>query len=378
MSTESPTTTSRGPPSASPTSSRARISVDPSLYPKAEAALDRSLDINQTDNFLGYAGRSNLAAARHRFTDAKQFALDGLAINASNALLYGALSDAETQLGQYDAATDDVQKMIDRSPDTASFARASYTFELRGNTAEAVRLMERARDAAPNGDDRAFALYFLGELSFDQGDVNTALGYYVAALQASPNGILAQAGRAKALAASGQTLTAADAYATLVEKVPDPLYLVPYGKLLESLGRDDEAQTQYRVASVAWQLYAANGVEPDADQVLFVADNGDPAEAVTLGEEAVKNRPFLAVQDAYAWALYRNGRFTEALEQSNAALALGTRSARYHFHAGMIHKALGQDAAARDELTTALAINPRFDPIDVPVATDALAELGSG
>ncbi len=42
----------------------------------------------------------------------------------------------------------------------------------------------------------------------------------------------------------------------------------------------------------------------------------------------------------------------------------------------MIHKALGEDDVAHDELTTALAINPRFDPIDVGVATAALAELG--
>ncbi len=101
--------------------------------------------------------------------------------------------------------------------------------------------------------------------------------------------------------------------------MPDPVYLVPYGKLLESLGRTDEAEEQYRVAAVAWQLYAANGVEPDADQVLFVADHGEPAEALALAETAMRFRPFLAVHDAYAWALYRNGRFVEARTESDAA-----------------------------------------------------------
>ena len=355
---------------------QARISVDPSLYARAESALDRSFEINEDDNAIGYAGRSNLAAARHRFAEARDFAVQGLAANPSSAYLYGALADAQTQLGQYDAAADSVQQMLDISPDTSSFARASYTWELQGDTSQAVELMERARDAAPNNDDKAFALYYLGELSFDRGDIDGALGHYTDALAASPADILAQAGRAKALATSGQTLTAVDIYAALVARVPDPLYLVPYGKLLESLGRTDEAEEQYRVAAVAWQLYAANGVEPDADQVLFVADHGEPAEALALAETAVRFRPFLAVHDAYAWALYRNGRFVEARTESDAALALGTSSARYHFHAGMIHKALGEDDVARDELTTALAINPRFDPIDVGVATAALAELG--
>jgi len=357
---------------------QARVSADPSLYARAEAALDRSLEINQADNFIGYAGRSNLAGARHRFADAKQFALDGLAINGFSALLYGALSDAETQLGEYGAAADHVQRMVDLSPDTSSYARASYTWELRGDTAKATELMEQARAAAPTNEDKAFALSYLGELAFDQGDADAALGHYLAALEAAPDDLLAQLGRAKALAATGQIQTALDAYAEMVDRIPDPLYLIPYGRLLESRGQADEAEEQYRVARVAWQLYEANGVEPDADQVLFVADKGDPQEALRLAQTAVAARPFLAVQDAHAWALYRNGRYDDALREIQAALQLGTRSARFHFHAGMIQRALGNDDAARTELTTAMAINPKFDPIDAGIAATTLKELGAG
>lgn len=356
---------------------QAGTSADPTLYGRAEAALDRSFEINEADNFLGYAGRASLAGARHRFAEAKQFALDGLAINEFSPLLYGSLSDAETQLGEYAAAADHVQRMVDLAPDTSSFARASYTWELRGDTAQATELMERARAAAPTSDDKAFALSYLGELAFDQGDVDAALGNYLDALEVAPDHVLAEAGRAKALAATGQIQTALDAYARLVERLPEPGYLVPYGRLLESQGRIDEAEEQYRVAGVAWKLYEANGVEPDADQVLFAADKGDPKEALRVAEIAVAARPFLAVQDAYAWALYRNGRYDEALRATQSALQLGTRSARFHFHAGMIHLALGAKDSARDELSTALEINPTFDPIDAGIAATTLAELGT-
>ncbi len=356
---------------------QARVSADPTLYARAEAALGRSLTINDTANFVAYAGRSNLAGARHRFADAKRFALEGLAINSFSALLYGALSDAETQLGEYDAAANHVQRMVDLSPDTSSYARVSYTWELRGDTAKATELMQQARAAAPNGDDKAFALSYLGEIAFDQGDANAALGHYLDALKVAPDDVFAQAGRAKALAATGQIQTALDGYAELVERIPDPLYLIPYGRLLESRGQIKEADEQYRVARVAWKLYEANGVEPDADQVLFVADKGDPADALRLAETAVAARPFLAVQDAYAWALYRNGRYDDALRASKAALQLGTRSARFHFHAGMIHRAMGANDAARTELTTAVAINPKFDPIDAGIAAKTLGELGA-
>jgi tetratricopeptide (TPR) repeat protein len=356
---------------------QARISADPSLYGRAEGALDRSLKIDDTQNFVAYAGRSNLAGAQHRFADAKQFALKGLAINDYNAVLYGALSDAEIQLGEYSAAADHVQRMLEISPDASSYARASYIAELRGDTARAELLMQQAHAAAPTGDDKASALYYLGDLAFDQGDANAALEHYLDALEAAPDYVLAQAGRAKALAATGQTQAALDAYAEVVDRVPDPLYVIPYGRLLERQGRIGDAGEQYRVAGVAWKLYEANGVEPDADQILFVADKGDPQEALRIAETAVAARPFLAIQDAYAWALYRNGRYDDAERAVEAALQLGTRSAQFHFHAGMIQLAKGARDAARTELAAAMAINPNFDPIDARIAATTLAELGA-
>jgi hypothetical protein len=141
----------------------------------------------------------------------------------------------------------------------------------------------------------------------------------------------AQAGRAKALAAAGQTQAALDSYAEIVDRVPDPLYVIPYGRLLESQGRTGEAEEQYRVAGVAWKLHETNGVEPDADQILIVADEGDPQEALRMAETAVPVRPFLAVQDAYAWALHRNGRYDDAERAVQAARQLGTRDAQFHF-----------------------------------------------
>ncbi len=83
------------------------------------------------------------------------------------------------------------------------------------------------------------------------------------------------------------------------------------------------------------------------------------------------------MHDAYAWALHVNGRDAEAKEASNKALALGTRHALLHFHAGMIDLALGDTDGARTNLRTALDINPHFSPRLVPVARQTLAELGA-
>jgi len=355
---------------------QARISVDPAYYPRAEGALERSLDIDTADNFIAYAGLSALASARHDFAVAKEHAETGLEINPYSSLLYGALSDAEIQLGNYDAAFDAVQKMINLSPDTSSLSRASYTWELRGNLDRAGQLMQRALDDAPNPEDRAFALFQLGELDFNAGDPNAALEHYLGALSASPDNPAALAGQARALAALGQTEAALDTYATLVQRAPEPTYLLEYGELLESLGRTSEAEAQYEIFTVTQQLFAANGVRPDAVLALFHADHGDPEVALAAAEEALADNPFLTVHDAYAWALHRNGRNEEALTAVDRALSLGYRNARIHYHAGMISLALGDEERARTELTRALEINPHFNPLEAEAARSTLATLG--
>jgi tetratricopeptide (TPR) repeat protein len=335
-----------------------------------------SLSIDDADNFLAYAGLASLANARHDFAAAKSYAQRGLAINGYSDVLYGALSDAELQLGEYPAATADVDKMVNLSPDTSSLARASYVRELSGDIDQARTLMRQALDDAPTASDRAFALYYLGELDFDIGDFNGALTYYRRALDASPGDPASTEGKAKAEAALGQDLTALDDYAALVQRTPEPSYLIEYGELLQSLGRSSEADEQYAIFATTQRLFEANGVAPDSAPTLFYADHGDPHVALQNAEKGIATRPFVVMYDAYAWALHRNGRDSEALAAIDTAMASGMKSALFHFHKGMIERSLGNLADARVELRRALDINPQFNPLDVPVAKAALADMG--
>jgi tetratricopeptide (TPR) repeat protein len=355
---------------------QAKVTVDPSFYPRADDALGQSLVINRSTNFLAYAGLSALASARHDFSTAKTYAEQGLAINSFSSILYGALSDAELQLGNYDAAIAAVQRMVDLSPDTTSLARASYTWELRGNIDEARRLMRRALDDAATASNRAFALVHLGGLAADQGDANAALTYYRDALVAAPDDAAALAGKAKAEAALGQVETALDDYAAVVARAPEPGYIVEYARLLESVGRTQEAEAQYRVVQATQRLFAANGVEPDAVETLLEVERGNVAKAVADAERGIASRPFVAMHDAHAWALHAAGRHGEARVAIDRAKALGTRSALFEFHDGMISLALGDTTRARTALTAALAINPNFDPLSAKAAREALASIG--
>ena len=120
---------------------QARVTADPTYYGKAEGSLRRSLQINTSDNFVADAGMAALTAARHDFAAARSWALRGLTVDPSNATLYGALDDADTQLGDYPGAFSATQRMLDLVPDSSSLARASYTWELRGNLGLATQDM---------------------------------------------------------------------------------------------------------------------------------------------------------------------------------------------------------------------------------------------
>ncbi len=357
---------------------QARVTGDPTYYPKAEGALARSLALDTDDNFVAAAGMAALSSGRHDFAGARQWAERGLAINPSNATLYGALGDAQTQLGHYPEAFDAIQRMVDLAPGTASLSRTSYAWELRGDLDRARAAMRRALDEAGTGADRAFARYYLGELAFNAGDAATALAYDEAGMKADPGFAPLLEGRARAEAALGRADAAVADYAQLVERMPQPGYVLQYGELLQSLNRQVEADEQYRVFRAESALFASNGVNLDVDAVLFEADHGDAAEAVRLAEAGVRTRPFLDMQDAYAWALHAAGRNAEAIEWSIKAKSLGTRSALFAYHAGMIELALGDLGAARRDLDAALALNPRFSPLAAPLARQARDRLGDG
>jgi tetratricopeptide (TPR) repeat protein len=355
---------------------QAKLTVNSDYYPKAQGALDTSLAINDDDNFLAYAGLSALASAQHDFGAAESFARKGLARNASSPVLYGALGDALVQLGRYNEADDAITKMASLRPDTSSFSRQSYLRELRGDTAGARTLMQQALNVAPTPADKAFALFYLGELLFNAGDANAALDNYREALAASPTDIQALAGKAKAEAALGQHLTAIDDYTAVVARAPEPGLVLEFGEFLQSIGRVADAKAQYDVVEATQRLFETNGVEPDATPTLFAADHGTPAAALANAEKGITTRPFVVMQDAYAWALHVNGRDAEALAALQPALQLGTRSALMRYHAGMIHLSLGRRDLAQAELTTALAINPFFHPLAAPIAMQTLNTLG--
>src|SRR5262249_18383539 len=92
---------------------QARVTADPTYYPKAEGAVRQSLSLKPDANVDALIARGALANARHDFASARVDALAALAADAYSADAYGVLADAQTQLGNTTGATDAVQHMLD-------------------------------------------------------------------------------------------------------------------------------------------------------------------------------------------------------------------------------------------------------------------------
>ena len=353
-----------------------RVTVDPSYYPKAEGALRRSVELHADGNFAADIGLGALANARHEFGDAAVEAQRALAADPYSATANGVLADAETQLGDYPAATAAVQRMLDLKPGIDSFSRASYEREIHGDHAGAVAALQQGLDSASTPADIAFCRYYLGELAFNTGDLAEAARQYAAGIAADPGYAPPLEGKAKVEAALGDTAGAIRDYRAVVNRVPQPQYVLELGDLEMSLGHQAAAEEQYRLLAAEQRLFDANGVVDDLTAAQFAADHGDPGGALRHAEAEWGRRHSVLVADALAWALHVNGRDTEALGYERQATALGEKNAVFLFHAGMIERSLGQREAAHRDLSDALGINPHFSVLLAPVAGAALAGLG--
>ncbi len=341
---------------------RARSTGDPSWYPKAEGSYQQSLDTGPAGNFLAEAGMAVLASARHDFVGALQWAQKAAASNPDAPAVLAARGDALVELGRYDEAFDDFQRLVNLRPDTAAYARVSYARELQGDMAGALAAMELARDAAGTRSERAFADHYLGEIQFSRGSVDEAVSLYRRAGTVDPEFVLPEGGLARSRWAQGRPDEAVEAYRKVLNRLPSPQYGRELGDLFTTLGRGDEAQATFDLLEAQRRILAANGVSSDLELALFSADHAIRLDEGLAAVEAMwsTGRRSIQVADARAWQLYAHGRYNEALVMADEALKLGTANASFYYHRGMIRSALGRTDEARQDLSEALRINPYF------------------
>ncbi len=355
-----------------------RITADPTYYPKADGALAQSFKIYPNSNFLALTVEATVKAARHDFAGALELADESLKIDPYNSTTYGVRGDALDELGRYSEALASFTRMDRLRPSLSSFSRLSYAFELRGNIPKANKDLQLGLNDSGSASDSAFAAYYLGELSWNYGnDLAAAEKYYRQGVALDPDYVPPLEGLAKVEAAQGKIDDAIRDYEAVVNRLPLPQYVIEYGDYLTSLGRTKEAKAQYQLVLDEEKIFQAQGVNVDLELSLFQADHGDHSGGMKSASAEYARRHSTLVEDAYGWALHVNGRDKEALAHATASLRIGTKSALFHFHRGVIESDLGMKTAAIADLRQALKFNEHFSPLEAPQAKRLLQHLSS-
>jgi len=358
---------------------KARETGDFGFNARVESALKRALEISPDDQ-TAITLHATLQLTYHRFKEALDEATKAQKSGLETPDIYGVMTDAQVELGDYAGAIKAAQKMMDLRPDSSAYSRVSYLRALHGDLEGAIEAMRVAVKAAnpANAENSGWYRVHLGLELMNAGRREEAEREFDAALQIFPAYHLALAAKGRARVRAGDFDSAVELYRRAQERVPSPEIVIALGDLYAKLGRREEAKRQYELVEFIEGNSASAGTY-SRQLALFWADHDtrlDEALEVMRRERAL--RTDIYTLDALAWCQYKKGQLADARDSIEQAKRLGTRDARIFYHAGMIYDALGDRVNAAKYLKLALNTDRSFDVLQAGVAQRKLDELARG
>ena len=308
-----------------------------------------------------YYLKASVAFKFHRLADVKSDF-------AASRELYDSLpgralrADLALQEGRYEEARIGYENLIEEDRTWDNLARLAYLKSKLGDAAAAEQLYIEAEDELTAKEMRHYAWVELqrGLLDLEHGRYDVARSHYERADRAYSGHWLIAEHMAELMGAEGRHEEAVALYKKVIGRVPRPEFHQALGELLMFIGKPDEAQPWFEKAQAAYLSSARRGdVHYYHHLADFYADvRLDGAEAVKWARKDLELRNNLWTQAALAWALYRDGRLTEALDIIVGVLAGGAADAHTLFKAAEIHRAAGKTGEGNRYLQKAAVINP--------------------
>jgi len=341
-------------------SRRARETSDVKFYAQAEEALQRSFEISP-GNFDGERTQVWLLLGKHEFAAALEAAKKLNKKIPDDVMLYGFLTDANVELGNYKDAEVAAQWMLDlRAGSIPGLTRAAYLRELFGDVDGALDLMQMAYQSTPPSEyeDRAWIITQMAHLKLATGKTYQAESLLQQALAMFPGYHYSLGNLAKVRIQQKRYADAVELLKQRYEGAPHAENLYDLAEALQLAGRTQEAEkafTEFEKKSILESYRADNS---NRELIFYYADHANkPGKALEVAEREFALRHDVYTLDSYAWALYVNGRVEEAHKQIEAALAVGIRDAKLFRHAGEIALKCGDRAKAQQNLSQSAELN---------------------
>ena len=341
-------------------SRRARETSDVKFYAQAEETLQKSFEV-APDNFDGQRIHVWLLLGKHEFAAALDVAKKLNQKMPDDVMLYGFLTDANVELGNYKDAETAAQWMLDLKPgNTPGLTRAAYLRELYGDIDGSLELMNMAYQSTPPNEveDGAWIVTQMAYLNLAIGRIDQAEKLSQQALVMFPGYHYALGNLAKVRIQQKRYDEAVELLKQRYEAAPHAENLYDLAQALQLAGRTDDASKAFAEFERKSLLESNRGDNSNHELIFYYADYaGDPRKAMEVAQREILRRHDVFTLDSYAWALYRNGQYADARKQIESALAVGIRDAKIFRHAGEISLKSGDDAAAERYLRESVELN---------------------
>ncbi len=341
-------------------SRRARETSDVKFYAQAEETLQKSFEV-APDNFDGQRIHVWLLLGKHEFAAALDAAKKLNQKMPDDVMLYGFLTDANVELGNYKDAETAAQWMLDLKPgNTPGLTRAAYLRELYGDVEGSLELMNMAYQSTPPGEveDGAWMVTQMAHLNLAIGRIDQAEKLSQQALVMFPGYHYALGNLAKVRIQQKRYDEAVELLKQRYEAAPHAENLYDLAQALQLAGKTDDANKAFAEFEQKSLLESNRGDNSNHELIFYYADYADqPTRALEVAQREIARRHDVFTLDSYAWALYRNGQYADARKQIESALAVGIRDAKIFRHAGQIALKSGDKAAADRYLRESVALN---------------------
>ena len=226
---------------------RAEETPDAALYAQGEDAVRKSLE-TAPNNFDALKLQVSILLGEHGYPAALEAARSLNKRVPDDVMVYGLLTDANVELGNYKDAEESAQWMLDlRRGNRPALIRAARLRELFGDAEGAYELLDLALQSTPQTDtrERAGILTRMGHLRLACGDAAAAERMLDHALTSRPKDPEALGNLAQVRIVQKRYVEAVDLLQQRYQAVPRTGNLYDLAEALQLAGRDDEAKRAF-------------------------------------------------------------------------------------------------------------------------------------
>ncbi|HKH59565.1 MAG TPA: tetratricopeptide repeat protein [Flavitalea sp.] len=318
------------------------------------------------NNFDALSLKAMILLSEHHFPEALITAKKAVSINPYNAFVYGVLVDGYVEMGDYESAVENLEKMMSIRPDMRAYARVSYLREIHGDYPGAIEAMKLAVSAgAPGDESTAWTRVQLAQLYEKTGNTKMAEINHLLTLNERPGYAYALAGLARIAVVQEKYDDAIQLYGNAVSQIQDYSLKEELSDVYRLKGEAGKADAIAR--TIVDELNKALTKEIGEDSAghysdrelayayLQVKDN-DKALDHALAE--YNRRPKnIDVNETLAWVYYCRGEFAKALPYIKAAMKTHSKNPVLLVRCGLILGKAGEVSTAKPLLQQVLAGN---------------------